>query len=334
MDKINIYVPQNIGDQIVSDANLFEIFKNDGKSINTNRFLGKLITGYYDDYENERQLAYRSIISTLEGKKLSEEDKEQIANNIIHNVILPHVPSRKGKHPKRLSLKPTKDTEFLIEQIIRDTSDQDFISQYFCKMIMSYCEKPFSIRERILFKENYEKLILACDTKVSISFKTIWNPEQIHEVIPFRVVTGTEEMFNYLLCAEVDPETHFQAARAYRLNRIGKLRIGKNFYAIDADIEKRLIKMTQYGPQYAINDDNEVIVRLTPKGELTYKRVYWGRPQPIKITANGEYYFDCSLDQVYLYFRRFGDDAEIIKPYTLRERIIAFHKDALKVYKE
>ena len=154
LEKINVYVPENIGTMLENDATMFEVYKKDGRTINKNRFLGMLITGYYGDYVTEARAAFDSIVSAIDTKKLSVKEKEQIADSILRDVVLPAVPSRKGKNPARLSLKPTKDTEALIEQIMRDLGSEDYISQYFCRMFMSYCDKPFSKREQIIFKDN------------------------------------------------------------------------------------------------------------------------------------------------------------------------------------
>ena len=61
MDKINVYVPDNIGIMLENDAVMFEVYKRDGKTINKNRFLGMLVTGYYDDYVTEMRSAYEKI---------------------------------------------------------------------------------------------------------------------------------------------------------------------------------------------------------------------------------------------------------------------------------
>ena len=120
MEKINIYVPEKIGKMLENDAVMFEVYKKDGRTINKNRFLGLLIKGYYGDYISEARAAFETILSSIETKKLSLQEKEQIADSVLKNTILPTVPSRKGKHPARLSLKPTKDTETLIQQILID----------------------------------------------------------------------------------------------------------------------------------------------------------------------------------------------------------------------
>lgn len=338
MEKINVYVPKNIGAMLENDAVMFEVYKKDGRTINKNKFLGMLITGYYGDYATEAKNAYNKIMSAIETKKLTVKEKEQIADNILKAVVLPAVPLRKGKNPVRLSLKPTKDTEALIEQILQDLGGDDYISQYFCRMFMSYCDKPFSKREQIIFKNNYEALQLSCAAKRSIVFKTIWNAKNIHEVIPYKVVTGSEEMFNYLLCAEINPVTGEQAAKTYRLNRIDKINYGKSRNSINASVRHYLDMMVQCGPQYMINDDEESCVRLTDSGRRNFSRIYYGRPvvDHVEEKEDGHYfYFKGSKDQIFFYFRRFGyDDAEIISPESLRRKIIEFHTQAYEMYQE
>ena len=338
LDKINVYVPENIGHMLESDASMFEVYKKDGRTINKNRFLGMLITGYYGDYVTESRSAYDRIVSSIDTEKLSVKEREQIADHILRSVVLPTVPSRKGKNPARLSLKPTKDTEPLIERIMFDMGGEDFVSQYFCRMFMSYCEKPFSKREQIIFKNAFETLKNACDTGRSISFKTIWNTKNIHEVIPYKVITGPEEMFNYLLCAEVNPSTGKQEAKTFRLNRIDRINYGRSMSSIDNTVQHYLDMMLQYGPQYMINDEEETCVRLNEAGLRNYNRIYYGRPFVERIEDKCGYsylYFKCSKDQVYLYFRRFsGAEALIISPSWLKEKMARFHQESVEAYEE
>ena len=341
MDKIDIYVPENIGLMLEHDAEMFEVFKMDKKTnktaINKNKFLSMLIVGYYKDYVSEAKSAKESIKAAINTDKISSKDIDTIADNILKNVVLPAVPSRKGKNPKKFSLKPTTATEILIEQIDRDIDD--YVSQYFCRMFMSYCKKPFSQRERIIFKDKYDTLQEACDSSQIISFKTIWNPNDIHEVIPYRIVTGPEEMFNYLLCAEINPATKIQETKSYRLNRIyDKIICSENTGIIDKKVKEYLEMMIKYGPAYNINDDEITHVRLTNFGVRDFNRIYFGRPVVYKIETHGDvfdYYFKGSKDQIFFYFRRFENgEVEIISPESLRTRMIDFHTKALNKYEE
>ena len=329
-------MPESITAILNNDAKMFEVYKKDGRTINRNRFLGKLITGYYDDYVEEERIAYHAIISAIETDKLIDEEKKQITDNIIKTIVHPALSSEKRKHSEKLSLKPTKDTKFLIMQIIDNLGSDDAISQYFCRMITSYCRNSFRKREQIIFKKNYEYLRNACKDNRNIIFNTIWNDQHFYEVVPYCVVTGPEEMFNYLLCAEIIPGTGEQKARAYRLNRIREIKSGKGVKSIDSTIRSYLDRMIRYGPQYEIN--NEACVRLSSLGIELFNKIYFGRPRYERIEKEGNqnyYYFQCSEDQLFLYFKRFEKDtAEILYPMTLRERILNFHKEVLDAYKK
>ena len=125
-------------------------------------------------------------------------------------------------------------------------------------------------------------------------------------------------------------------AKTFRINRITNLNRSNRMGTISDDVKRHLDMMLHYGPQFAINDDEEICVKLTDYGEKSYNRIYYGRPMGDRI-EHGEdahyYYYKCSADQVFLYFRRFtGNSAEIIRPEALRLRMRKFHADALKQY--
>ena len=334
VEKINIRVPKKIGTQLDNDAKLFEILKKDGRTINRNAFLSMLLLGYYNTYSLERQEKSNVILELLKSDLPKEKCKE-ICEILLKKVVLPVVPSRKGKNPVRLSLKPTKNTESLITSISNEIGVEDSFSQYFCRMLMSYCQKPLPERERIIFKNNYEILSNACKRQRPIMFSTIWNKNAVHIVIPYRLDIGKEELFNYLLCAETNPNTGKQEAKSYRLNRI----TGINYANIDNRIDNTILyyldEMSRLGAPYSINDSEISRVQLTEKGLASLKRIYYGRPQDITIrkTENG---YDCDIkgskDQVFQYFRRFGEDAEIISPKELRNRLVEFHQKATEKY--
>ena len=335
LEKINIYVPEFVGTKLDKDARMFEIFKKDGTSINRNRFLSMLILGYYNKFITECQSTKDNVVAELIKQGVESKERDRIAENIVNNVFLPNVPSRKGKNPMKFSLKPTKETEGLIMNIMNNLSGNDYISQYFCRLFMSYCEKPFYEREKIIYKDNYELLSDACVKNKPITFFTIWNPKYMHVVIPYRLAVGHDELFNYLLCSEMDKETGREEARSYRLNRISKINYSRVNNHISEEILSYLNRMLRYGPQYMINDDEESCVKLTDLGSRNFSRIYFGRPQEDRIEERPDghyYYFKGSKDQVFLYFRRFGKDAEVISPTSLRQKISDFHRISYENY--
>lgn len=337
-EKINIYVPHEIGLQLKNDAKLFEIFKKDKRTVNLNRFLTLVLCGYYDDYCHENKEIHDSIMNIIGSVALGEKAKEVIADQIVNQVFLPSIPKRKGKKPICLSLKPTNDTERIIQNVMKNLEGKDFISQYFCRMLMSYCRKPISQREQIVFKENYDKLLMACHEGRSVTFSLIWDDKNVYEVIPYTITAGQEEMFNYLIGEGTHYKTSEPVACSFRLNRIDRLSYGRINRPIAETIRRYCERMIDTAPQYAINTDEEICVKLNDAGEKLYNRIYYGRPayDRIEDKEDGHYYFfSCASTQVFHYFRRFDNDtAEIISPHHVRERMIRFHENALQPYRQ
>ncbi len=94
--------------------------------------------------------------------------------------------------------------------------------------------------------------------------------------------------------------------------------------------------MKKYGPQYVISGKIESCIRLTEAGIKAFNEVYFGRPVVERIENDSDgtlYYFNCSINQLYLYFRRFGSDqAIVVSPQKLRKKIYEFHKSVLIAY--
>lgn len=336
LEKINIYVPRETEALLSSDNEMFEVFKRGGKSVNRNLFLSMLVIGYYDAYIQERRNKHARIMSELDAVDLDVAQKTMLASRILEDVFLPARSKRLGKNARHLSLKPTEKTEHLLSKIRYDNQEADSLSMFLCRMFMSYCEKPFSQRERIIFRQSHDTLTEACKRRQPICFSIAGN-DYIHEVIPYAIATGQEEMFNYLLCQEENPKTRMQEACVFRLNRIRGINISDKTGSLQDDVQAKLERMKRIGPQYAINDDDEVCVKLTMKGKDLYKRIYFGRPlfEREENAADGYLqYYMCSHNQLELYFRRFGPEAEILYPQTLRDKIAEFHRCSLRVYED
>lgn len=344
IDKINIYVDSVTKKIIETDCQRFEVFKKDGNN-NTNRFLTMLITEYYDAFEKECASKADAISEVLSKAGLTPDEVYEVKDSIMKNVIMPSVPRVKGKKRTQLSLKPTKESFGTITTIEDKIGKDDFISQYLCRMLISYSNKSIPQRERIIFKKNYDELLYACQSKHEITFSLIGSPKTIYQIIPYSVCVGTDEMFNYV----IGQESYKDQLRTivFRLNRITNIHYSNSGRVIDQNVENNLKLMEKYGPQFAINNSDEICVRLAPNntnsisqsGQTLFKRIYFGRPIVERIEPDIEnhgsdlYYFHCSEEQIFQYFKRFdGGTAEILYPQRLRDRMILFHKKNYESY--
>lgn len=333
MDKINIYVPEDIQRKLDGDAQSFEVFKKDGHQINRNKFLNALVQGYYDSYTAENARIRAGISKALADSGLTAAKQEQAADNILHQEFYPALTSQASRSSKRLSLRPVANSESRIRLILHDIGKGDSISSYFLRMLTSYCTRPSYERERIIFSETYKVLQEACSTRRAVTFTMSTDRESVQKVIPFKIAVGQGEQFNYLLCYK---HGDMQEAWTYRLNRIVSPCCGEPGTTIPASVLRRLKLMSQNGAQYAINDDEETRVLMNSQGVHAYQSIYFGRPPYTRIEERPEgliYHFNCSANQLFLYFKKFDPgEAKVLSPDSLRQQLVAFFEGNLRMY--
>jgi len=155
--------------------------------------------------------------------------------------------------------------------------------------------------------------------------------------ISYKIFTGKEQMFNYVFCYGLDEDGKLRNY-SFRLSRMSGIQKSYSSIPYPSDIEDKFILTSKLGASYAINDGlEETCVILSPAGILSFKHIYFGRPKvdrkEITPLGNYKYYFTCSTEQLYRYFRRFNPGEAIIEyPTTLRDKIIDFHIKSLKGY--
>ena len=330
-EKKIIYVSPGIAAMVRRDMEMFEIFKGD-MTPNPNHFLSMLIEGYYDRYVQEKRDARDRIARALRDVRLCDRERESAVEAVMAALYKPEVRKKRGQKKVKLPYKPTRMVEKQVRQIV--DGGRVSLAEYIGDMLTGYCAKPFSERERIIFNNTYGMLDRYCRERRPLCLY-IRREKKGYNVIPYRLAVGPEEMFNYLLCQVENASTGKPEARAFGLRRIESLCEIEGPGALDPDVERRLDKMEKLGPQYAINDDEEIRVRLTGKGLDLYRKIYFGRPaiDQARREPGDIYCYSCSGDQIYLYFRRFEPkDVEIIAPESLRERMRRFYSEGFAVY--
>lgn len=79
-------------------------------------------------------------------------------------------------------------------------------------------------------------------------------------------------------------------------------------------------KLADSSPAYLLGTNEKVVVKLTERGQKSYKTKLYSRPAKEPESSGDTYVFYCSPLQAYNYFFPFGKEAEIIEPTSLRER--------------
>ncbi|MCQ2555273.1 MAG: WYL domain-containing protein [Clostridia bacterium] len=327
-EKIKIYVPESINRILLKDMELFEMFKKDG-SLNKNEFYNTLIVNYYRQYQEKTGELFSQICSTIKSSSsLNESNVNEIASSIVQLMRHSQFDDDKASFTEvALSMKPTKKSKDVIDFITDCYLDNMSLSGYFRNMFFSYTMLPQDKRERIIFKDHFEKIEEAMEKGRKIYFSTK-RSEKKREASVYMIASSKEELFNYVLL-EIDGKPATQ-----RVNRIASIMILNEISSVSVSTMNTLEKMREQGPQYTYREGEtgEIKVRLTEQGKRLYKAIYLQRP-PVKEIQDDIYTFSCSAEQAMQYFRKFGKNAVVVYPSTLTDDLYNFYSGARRVYK-
>ena len=326
MEKIKIYVTQRIANILEKDAEGFEFFKTDGRTVNKNALLTKLIVNYHNSFtqqQNELLTFFKSKIKST--ADIREKDLNDLCFDLCEKLNEKSAAPNGEKFDCLISLKPTKESEPVIEYIERYSLMGRSISEYFRSMLSSYAALPQDKRELIIFKEQYDAITKAIKEKKRVFVTTRWGIDKKIDCAPYDVANSKEELHCYILAATKGCFT----LRLSRVVSVTQLTASAEFTPSQIEIFE---KMKTFGPQFIYRpNDQEVMVELTARGIEKFKKIYVHRPVPTKIN-NNHYYFNCANTQIVQYFVRFGGDAKIIYPQSVRDEVYNFHRWALNRY--
>lgn len=326
-DKIKIYVSARIAEILDKDAEAFEFFKKDGKTVNKNAFLSRLIVHYSDEFHSEQSRLLERIQATIQKYTFLKEATLQAVCFEITEKINHLATSPEGeKFDKLVSLKPTKETQALIDYIEAYRLNGCSLSEYFRNLFGAYAALPQDKRECIVCKKQRELLLQAIKEQRRVFLTVSHDKKSTMEFSPYAFSTTKEELHCYVLGHDGNH------AIPLRLSRIDSVTLLNERAEFPQQYQSIFDKMLTYGPQFlCAPSEEEVQVELTERGVKKFKKMYVHRPVPTKIDGN-VYTFNCSYNQIFIYFTRFGADAYVRSPERLKNEMHRFHEAASNHY--
>lgn len=326
-DKIKIYLTDETRSRLLNDAELFEFTKKDG-SVNLNGFLKTLIANYFDRYNSESGKLLDNITQELTNTMTIDDEKAKfLAKKIIHTYIKADC-DHNGKN-SALTLTVSGSSYDKLEIIKNNMLKDVSLSQYIKDMFNSYLSIPRNEREAIIFKDAYEDINRSLKEQKILSFtSTTSGAEKSYLVEPYMIAPSKEEQCNYLLCYDRDSNKK----RTFRISRLRSVYVTSDIFTIDPDIENELREIAARSP-HSVLPTVHAVVLLNQYGIKKFKVMTKNRPDVSKKEGN-LYYFDWPEDQLKEYFIRFGSDAVVIEPDSLKEKIRTFYYYGLKEYEK
>ena len=201
------------------------------------------------------------------------------------------------------------------------------ISSFFRNLIESYLSLPKYKREQIIYLPTYELLMDAINDKRKI--KLYLTNDNEREIYPYKISTNKEEIYNYLIGLSYAKNKH--TVNSIHLSRIDYIYLLKEKFDIEQENIEKLEKVIENGAQFPYTNPCYAQIRLTKAGQKLYRKKYLNRPSVIKI-EDDIYHFNCSFDQLVLYFFSFGKEAEVLSPDYLKNNLMNKYLEAYNSY--
>ena len=324
-EKYKIYLSEDIKTRLATDAELFEFTRENG-TVNLNGFLKELIVNYFDQYRNDNEELLKSVLGELTSAK---ELKPRTASALADKIIRTYINNKDSGTGKSAVITLTvSGASYEIIQIIENNLLKDnSLSGYIKDMFLSYLSIPRNKREEIIFKDTYESINKAISEGRQLSFSSKGHDRKVI-VEPYLIATSKEEQFSYLLCHDRRAKKN----RSFRISRLSNVFITSNTFTKDPKIEDELVRKGLRSP-HSMSEDIHAVVKITERGRQMYTIIVKNRPYVTYIDGD-EYHFDWPEMQLEDYFRRFGKDAVVIEPKSLRTKLRNYYSRALEAYCE
>lgn len=306
--KIKVNLDKNSYSKLCEDIKLFNIIKNNGE-INKNKFLNLLYKNYYEMFQDKIDLQTKKIKEILKEENINDE----LCLKISHELINSNISNAYQTSSITFTLDSSNTTIFMNMKI--NYSD----SAYFRNLIYYYLLNPQYKREEIIYKDIVDNLNLAIKDNKIISFK---NNENIINLRPYKIATTKEELYSYLI-GILDNDK----VMSINISKIKNLFITNDNFKFNQEQISLLDKNIELGVNFPFNELCDAVITLNNYGIKNYNKRYLHRPKVEKIVGN-DYYFNCSIDQLYFYFIAFGDTFVVKKPVELAKRFYNKFKKA------
>lgn len=286
------------------------------------------------------------ILSYEEQQKAWLKEIQGLSDGQIHKIVY----SLKTKYMESLLLSFSKakgigrkfDVNNECRFLLKEKGESGYEVEVFqkrgtyIKAIMEhYASLPMAEREDIFFSERINELNYCIRANRVIYLTGV---HRSGALIPYKIMHDKYNMHTYLIAVPYEKMQH--QSYLFRISQIQQL---TRAHITAEPITKDTIQLLeneikQKGVQYLPGQAQKILVKLTPTGQSMYHRITFQRPayepQTSEEMKENVFTFTCTPYQIYVYFKAFGAEAEVLAPKELREQFIQFYEKGLEIYKK
>jgi len=282
---------------------------------------------------------------TIESDLLDYEGEKPKYNSAVNRIFLASYRSGLIKHDREIAAKyaSRKPSSFSKKVLYLQTAvtrilqlEIDFINTIYCgspgkyikSVIEQYADLPYLERERIFFDEIVKQIETAILHKERI---TVESGTALRSVRPYRIGTDRLSAYNYLV-GYIKQSKSKDTIGVFRVSRIKSvINEGEAGGLTDFEILELKKAIEERDLPYIIYQPKKILIRLNPTGLWMYSSLIQNRPIYYS-KEDGLFTFYCSEAQAENYFFKFGANAEIIEPASLRDKFKDMYHDASALY--
>lgn len=214
-------------------------------------------------------------------------------------------------------------------------------ARYMKALIEEYASHTQYQREAFYFNEwiSQADAAAAAGKLLRITTRNPRGEETSWDLRVYGILPNEAGIFHYLVgrCVLKGGLKSDERIASFRLSRLVDVRIlsasGIRSGSLSSSEKKEIEeKIAHDRVQFLVGEKEECVVHLTQKGKQLYKAIQYMKPLPSEIDENGNYHFECSTYQILQYFYRFGGEAQVLQPQSLRELLREEYRKAYEAY--
>lgn len=335
-------------DILQNDCSVFDASPAKGDSRIVSSFLCRIFLNY-------REQAAASVCNTL--NKADKEYRNTLANvpesaqkEEIISALLAEKRAALMKTVKSLTESKAVPLQIrlnrqVMELLASDDGQQegrfydDRIGMYLKAVLEEYCGLPYVQREQVYFQELIQTTQSAILAKQQLKLEMHQPSDPGRKTVrvkPLCIQQDTARQYNYLAGMLSFDNGSSWAPGSIRLTSVKHFRqLCEHSFLSQADRETIESGIQHRGIQYLSSQTGieTIVVHLTEKGRQLYTRILNQRPTLTKKQNDDLYEFQCTAFQAENYFFRFGQEAVIIQPESLKETLRKRYEAALRGYR-
>lgn len=307
-------------------------------------FINQIIANYRQEAEASISLSVEAYQAKLEDKLAKSgmgnlENKKEFVDAMVgeHTRFIKKKSEDYGKG-KGFKIRLNEDN---IRYLCGENSDcreniyYDACGAYVKAILEEYCQKDFVEREMIYAKELFDQIGEAVDMKRWVEV-TFVSGKKV-KIKPYAITTDLLSMYHYVIGyenvmgADGEWEKRSFSCRIANLKRAKRMK--KQAFISEKDKKQLDLGIRSKGAQFMCEDIIRCTVHFTDEGIQLYRRMLHLRPVAVGISEDGHTYtFECSQKQIEFYIFKFGADAEVLSPESLRDKFREKYQAAVEVY--